>query len=87
MIFVISFLLLCATDHVAYDPWHNLGQALMPTEDSLNAAIATINGTINWTNTFGKDACAWLEARQGAAQVTAASSVHFSASSPNTPDK
>lgn len=64
-----------------------LVQALMPTEDSLNTAIATINSTINWTNMYGGDACAWLEARQGAEQVTAASSVHLSASSPDTPDK
>ncbi len=64
-----------------------LVQALMPTEDSLNAAIATINNTINWINMYGGDACAWLKARQGAEQVTAASSVHLSASSPDTPDK
>ncbi len=52
----------------------------MPSEDSLNAAVAAINATIKWTDAHSEDACAWLEARQGTRQVAAASSVHLEAS-------
>lgn len=55
----------------------------MMNEDPLNTAIASINSTISWANVHGGDACAWLQARQGARQVAAASSVHLNASAPS----
>lgn len=52
-------------------------QVLMPSDESLQGAIAAINSTIDWTNAFGGDACSWLQARQGVRQVAAASSVNL----------